>query len=519
MSESVRNRLIVVAGAIVFAIICLLPNVSPSSFQRENGESFWLSRPIKLGLDLKGGVHLMYEVQTEEAVKSRMATVLQGIRGELRNEKIAVTRATVDASGAVEITLLTSRNVEKAKQVIAERYRGQLNFKEQLPGEGDRVVLAFEVPATEAALIQRESVAQAVETLSRRVNQFGVAEPLVQRVGERRIMLQMPGVQDIESVKRVVGKLAQLEFRFLPNSGAEAGTTVKLKDREGGSVSVEDTVQMTGDSVQSARWQRGQTNQVQVHLTMTTEGTRTFRRITADNVGRNLAIILDGEVYSSPRINEPIPGGQAEISGSFTPQEASELAMILRAGALPASLKVLEERTVGPTLGQQSIQSGIAASVVGILVITVFMIVYYGKSGAAAMATIVLNVGMLMAILSLFGVTLTLPGLAGLSLTAGMAVDANIIIFERIRDELRLGASRAASVSAGFDKAYSAIMDANLTTILAGLTLYALGSGPVLGFALTLSIGVVTTVFCAVFVCKLLFDIFPLAGGKYGLSI
>jgi preprotein translocase subunit SecD len=519
MSESLRNRVFAVGACLLFAAVCLAPNFSPDTFTRENGESFWLSRPISLGLDLKGGVHLMYEVQTEEAVKSRMAAVLQALRAELRNEKIAVTRATVDPDGTIHLTLLTERNVERAKQIVADAYRGTLQFKGQSTGENGRVVLSFEVPLTEAQLIQRQSVAQAVETLTRRVDQFGVAEPLVQRVGERRIMLQMPGAHDIEAVKRVVGKLAQLEFRFLPPPGADPSTTVRLKDRDGGTVLVEDTVQMTGESVQSARWQRGQTNQVQVHLTMTTEGARTFRRITTDNVGRNLAIILDGVVYSSPTINEPIPGGQAEISGSFTPQEASELAMVLRAGALPASLKVLEERTVGPTLGKQSIESGVLASLVGLLVVTLFMVGYYGKSGAVAIIGIVVNVTLLMAILSLFGVTLTLPGLAGLSLTAAMAVDANIIIFERIRDELRNGASRDHAVAAGFDKAYSAIMDANLTTILAGLTLYALGSGPVLGFALTLSIGVLTTVFSAIFVCKVLFDLLPLKGRAYGLSI
>jgi preprotein translocase subunit SecD len=518
MNEGLRNRLLVVIGAVVFAAVCLLPNLDPQKFKDEKGESRWLSEPIKLGLDLRGGVHLMYEVQTKEAVKSRMSSVIQAIRVAFRDDKIAVTRAVVTENNGIEITLLSARNVERAKQIVTENYRDQLSFVEQRAADGERVTLVFSVPPLASAQIEKDSVQQAVETLERRVNQFGVAEPLVQKVGEDRIMLQMPGVQDIESVKRVVGKLAQLEFRFLPAPGASSGS-IKLKDREGGSVNVEESVQMTGDAVQNARWSTGSTNQVVVLLTLTPEGTRTFRRVTTDNVGRNLAIILDGVVYSSPSINEPIIGGQAEITGSFSPQEASELSMILRAGALPASLKVLEERTVGPTLGQQSIQSGILASIVGVIGIAVFMIAYYRKAGAVAMVSICINVFILLGVLSLFGVTLTLPGLAGLALTAGMAVDSNIIIYERIRDELRIGAGRDAAVAAGFDKAYTAIMDSNLTTILAGAILYALGSGSILGFALTLCVGVLTTVFCAVFVSKMFFDLLPLDGARNGLSI
>jgi len=518
MNDSLRNRLLVFVGAVTLAAVCLLPNLSPQSFKNEKGESFWLSEPIKLGLDLRGGVHLMYEVQTKEAVKSRMSSVVQAIRIAFREDKIAVTRTALSENNGIELTLLSARNVERAKQIITENYRDQLSFVEQRAADGDRVTLVYSVPPPEAARIEKDSVQQAVETLERRVNQFGVAEPLVQKVGENRIMLQMPGAHDIESVKRVVGKLAQLEFRFLPNPGASAGA-LRLKDLEGGFVSVEETIQMTGDAVQNARWSTGTTNQVEVLLTLTTEGARTFRRITTDNVGRNLAIILDGVVYSSPRINEPIPGGHAQITGNFNPQEASELSMILRAGALPASLKVLEERTVGPTLGQQSIQSASLASIIGVIGIAIFMIGYYRKAGAVAMFSICVNLFILLGVLSLFGVTLTLPGLVGLALTAGMAVDSNIIIYERIRDELRIGAGRDAAVTAGFDKAYSAIFDANLTTIIAGAILYILGSGPILGFALTLCVGVLTTVFCAVFVCKVFFDLLPLSGSRNGLSI
>ncbi|MDC0359081.1 protein translocase subunit SecD [Oligoflexia bacterium] len=339
---------------------------------------------------------------------------------------------------------------------------------------------------------------------------------MIQKVGNKRIILQMPGVSDIDSVKKVVGSVAKLEFRFVPTTET-APFQVMLKDREGGQVAVEDEVRMTGEAVDDARVSIID-GQVEVSLTLTSEGGKTFRRITTEGVGRRLAIILDNTVYSSPVIREPISGGRASISGGFQLQEAKQLAVVLRAGALPAPLDILEERTVGPTLGKESIEKGVRAIFLGFILVIIFMMIYYKKCGVIAVSTLALNVLLVLGALSAFGATLTLPGLAGLALTIGMAVDANVIIFERIREELRNGSGRDAAVKAGFGHALTAIIDSNVTTLLAGLILYYFGTGPIRGFAVTLSIGILTTLYCATFVSRLAFDFFPLKGSK-GLSI
>jgi preprotein translocase subunit SecD len=291
-----------------------------------------------------------------------------------------------------------------------------------------------------------------------------------------------------------------------------------MKDKSGMPIVVEDQAQLTGDAVSDARVAFDQNGQVEVALTLSSSGAQDFAQITSENVGRALAIILDGVVYSSPVIRGAITGGQASITGGFTTDEAKQLKVVLKAGALPAPLQVLEERTVGPTLGLESVQKGLLAMAVGFGVISVFMVVYYAKSGVVAVGTLLLNALLMVGSLSLFGATLTLPGLAGLALTIGMAVDSNVIIFERIRDELRNGSSRDLAVHTGFDKAFSAIFDSNITTLLAGAILYFFGTGAIRGFAVTLSVGVLTTLFCAVFVARLMFDRFELQG-KQGLSI
>ena len=512
MQAKVKQRVVIFFAVVLAALVFLVPTFAPDVF-RKGGQS-WISKPLSLGLDLKGGVHLVYEVVTREAVKSRLLSMAQRMRSELRDQKIATTRAVANDQLQIEVTLLSGRSVDRAKEIIQGEMREAL-FVEQV-ADGERVKLVYTISPRQIDEIERESVNQAVETLRNRVDQFGVSEPLIQRVGEKRIMLQMPGVSDIETVKRVVGSVAKLEFRLVPQGAGEGG--IKLKDREGAVTRVEDQALMTGDSVGDARVIVPQ-GRVEVSLTLTSEGARLFRKLTEENVGRQLAIILDSVVYSAPVIREPIGGGQATISGGgMTFQEASQLALVLRTGALPAPLNVLEERTVGPTLGQESIRSGIIATLIGFVAIVLFMCVYYGKAGVVASFSLALNLFLLVAALSAFGATLTLPGLAGLALTAGMAVDSNVIIFERIRDELRNGASRDAAISAGFDKALSAILDSNLTTLVSGVVLYLLGSGPIRGFAVSLSIGIATTIYCATFASRLGFDCFPLKGRK-GLSI
>jgi preprotein translocase subunit SecD len=513
MDRDLLQRVVIAAGVIIGAVLCLLPSVIRDDFFSQK----WFTRPLALGLDISGGVHLVYSVQAHEAVKSRLQSTLNGVRTELRAQKIAVTQSQVTPANAVELTLLTDSFVEQAKRLVEEKFK-DLVFETQTV-EAGRPKLTYSMPPKLIAETEMQAVEQAVETLRNRVDQYGVAEPLIQRAGERRIILQMPGVSDVESVKKMVGKVARLEFRMVADATTAAGVgKLQLKDQRGAPVTVEDQALMTGDAVADARVGIDAAGKVEVELVLSTAGAKTFGRITTENVRRDMAIILDNVVYSAPRINEPITGGTASISGGFSTEEARQLKIVLKAGALPASLKVEEERYVGPTLGKESIKKGILAMVVGVIAIIFFMVIYYKKSGAVAAFTLILNAVLLIAALSLFGATLTLPGLAGLALTIGMAVDSSVIIFERIRDELRAGVSRDLAVHAGFDKALTAIIDANVTTLLTGAVLYYFGTGPIRGFAVTLCVGVVTTLYCAVILSRLCFDYFHLKG-RSGLSI
>jgi preprotein translocase subunit SecD len=513
MGRDIFQRAVLIGLAIIGAVLSLLPTAL-----RDNFTDKWFTKPIALGLDISGGVHLVYGVKAKEAVKSRLQNSLAGIRSELRSKKIAVAQSQVFDDTFLSIVLLTESFVEEAKNVIADKYGADLLFARQ-ESENGRPKLVYTIEPKMTEQIQRDAIDQSVETLRARVDQFGVSEPLIQRSGEDRIILQMPGVSDVASVKKVVGSVAKLEFRLIPGAGSTGSTgTVTLKDQQGLPVVVEDQVMMTGDSVADARVDFGEGGTIGVSLTLSSAGRALFGRITSENVGRQMAIILDNVVHTSPVINEPITGGQAIISGSYTTDEAKQLKVVLKAGALPAPLEVLEERTVGPTLGLEAVKSGLLAMAVGFGAISFFMIVYYKLAGVVAVTTLILNAVLMLACLSLFGATLTLPGLAGLALTIGMAVDSNVIIFERIRDELRSGVGRDLAVDTGFAKAFGAIFDANVTTLLSGVILYYFGTGAVRGFAVTLCVGIATTLFCAVYVGRLCFDYFSLKG-KAGLSI
>ncbi|NMC63538.1 MAG: protein translocase subunit SecD [SAR324 cluster bacterium] len=512
MGIDVRKRFFVVAGVLIAAVLFLLPTFFPKQMPAN-----WISKPLSLGLDLSGGIHLVYQVQTDEALKSRLQSMGNMIRSELKKEKIPVLRVRVPEEKTLEMTFLSESSADRAQKRIESDYRN-LMFKQKKQDEG-RSVLLFTIADTYAAEIKRNAVRQSIETLRSRVDQFGVTEPVIQQIGEERVLLQMPGVSDIAAVKRVVGSVAKLEFRLLHTSTSTSGR-VMMKDSEGGSVAVEDEVLMTGDAVDDARVAFSTaTHGAEVSLSLNSEGAKTFAKITGEHVGEQLAIILDGIVKSSPRINERIGGGKASISGSFGAKEAEELAVVLRAGALPAPLNVLEERMVGPTLGKESIKAGITAIIATLIFIGLFMVWYYKKSGLIAVMSLALNVFLVMACLSAFGATLTLPGLAGLALTVGMAVDSNVLIVERIREELRNGASRDAAVVAGFDRALSAIIDSNITEILSASILYFVGTGAIRGFAVVTAIGIVMTLFCAVFVARTFYELFELKGKDQLISV
>ncbi|MGE5279761.1 MAG: protein translocase subunit SecD [Deltaproteobacteria bacterium] len=374
---------------------------------------------------------------------------------------------------------------------------------------------------------RQDAVDRALEILRNRIDEFGVREPVVQIQGEDQIVIQLPGMTDRTRALDLIGRTAMLEFKLVSDdpkalSDAVAGNVpegYELKDYQGDKLLVKAAPELTGEWLETAdvRFDQGSFGQPIVAMKLKGEGVKQFADVTRQNVGRLLAIILDGKVYSAPRINEPIPSGEAVISGRFTPDEAKDLAIVLRSGALPAPLVIEEERTVGPLLGQDSIRKGIAACVVGVFLVFFFMVFYYGFSGTVANLALLLNVLIILGGLGLFGATLTLPGIAGILLTIGMAVDANVLINERMREELRSGKTLRMAISQGYEKAFSAILDANVTTLVAAFFLFQFGTGPIRGFAVTLTIGLCASLFTAVVVTRLVFDFLMHHHGLKGL--
>jgi preprotein translocase subunit SecD len=384
--------------------------------------------------------------------------------------------------------------------------------------------LSYKLDGQRVKRLMDNAIEQALETIRNRVDEFGVAEPTIQRQGSRNIVVELPGIKDAARAVQLIGKTARLEFRLVDEQRS-AEEALKGKVPEGAEVLYERKVNkqtgevtrvpflirkqvlLTGDALTDAEVRIGsQFNEPYVSIEFDREGARRFERITSENVGKRLAIVLDDTVYSAPVIRERIAGGQAQITGSFTFEEASDLAIVLRAGALPAPVRIEYESIVGPSLGQDSIQQGLMAGLIGSIIVVLFMLTYYRLSGVVASVALALNILLLLAGLGYFHATLTLPGIAGIVLTLGMAVDANVLIFERIREELRLGKPPRAAVEAGFSRAWSAILDGNVTTLIAAAMLFQFGTGPIKGFAVTLSLGLLANLFTAVFVCKFIYD-------------
>jgi preprotein translocase subunit SecD len=399
-----------------------------------------------------------------------------------------------------------------AEKVLSDQFPHLTANKAPTPAEGE---IALTLSDKEITRIHDYALDQSLETIRNRVDQFGVSEPVVQRQGSQDILVQVPGIQETARLKELIGKLAVLEFRLVAE-GEKSGETVTLQGQEREPLSgkmqrvpytLEKKVLMTGDVVADARLRPSSDLEgPYVELVLNDRGARQFESITGDNVGRRLAIILDNTVYSAPTIRERIGGGRASITGNFDIKEARDLAIVLRAGALPAPVTIVEERTVGPSLGQDSIRQGVLSFILGGTFVIVFMLIYYKMAGLLADAAVILNMLLLMAALAAFEATLTLPGIAGIVLTIGMAVDANVLITERMREEMRLGKSVRAVVESGYERALPAILDSNITTFLSGLILFQFGSGPVKGFAVALCIGIITTVFTAVFCTRLVYD-------------
>lgn len=501
-----------VIAVLIIAVIYTLPTINPG---------MWPHKKINLGLDLQGGMHLVLEVETEKAVESTIERIQQEMRTLLKKERIRFNSVNRVEGTKLAVKISGDNNIEKFKTFLDKEYRNLRKVKESM--ESGTLAMVLDLPPEDAAGIKKMATEQALETIRNRIDEFGVSEPDIRIQGERRILIQLPGITDPKSAKALIGRTALLEFKLVDethdvNAAIKGrippGTELLYEVREDSATRrvsktpylLKKRTLLTGASLADARVQfDAQYNEPYVTITFDKKGGRAFARITGENVKKRLAIVLDNNVYSAPVIQEKISGGSARITGNFSTEEAHLLAIALRAGSLPAPVKIIEERTVGPTLGYDSIHKGLMSMVVGGALVVLFMIIYYRGAGVIADVALTLNILLIAAGLSAFGATLTLPGIAGIILTIGMAVDANVLIFERIREELGGGKTPRAAVSAGFDRATLTIMDANVTTLIAALVLFQFGTGPVKGFAVTLSLGVLASLFTALFVAKLIF--------------
>ena len=487
--------------------------------------SIWYLYPpaktINLGLDLQGGIHLVLGVEVDKALEAQVERSGDAARAELEKRGIGVTRMERRGTTELVVQLASPQSSEAAGKALDETL-GSFDRKETDAAAG-RFVLTLK--PREAAYIAELAVRQGLETIRNRVDQFGVAEPSIQQQGENRILVQLPGVQDPARAKALIGKTALLEFKLVDEqtdaesalrTGPPPGTEilyqrrVDKQTREERKVPflVQKKAPVTGRDVATARVSIDQTtSEPYVSVDFNTAGARAFAELTDANVGKRLAIVLDGNVHSAPQIRERIPSGRAQITGGFTTDEATDLAIVLRAGALPAPVQVLEERTVGPSLGADSIRQGMIAILASTALVILFMLVYYRLSGFIADVALGLNLLLLMATMAGFHATLTLPGIAGIALTIGMAVDTNILIFERIREELRAGKTVRGAIDAGFSRALKTVIDTHVTVLVSGLILYQFGTGPIKGFAVTLMIGIAVSLFTAVFFTRLIFDL------------
>jgi len=519
MRQSVLTRAIAFAVLILAALVYLVPSVWTNIPERWS--AFLPSDRIRLGLDLQGGSHLILEVKVDKAIENNV----ERIRGELITafrekgisgvsvERVEGTQLQVKASAA---------SVERVRAVLKGDF-GQLMETKTAPSAGGTDFF-LTLSKEELRALREYAVDQSLETIRNRVDQFGVSEPIIQRQGQNNILIQLPGIQDPDRAKQIIGKTALLEFKLVDESanveeairsGAPPGREVLYghvargegvaPDRQ--AYVVESRALMTGEYIQDARVRPAEQLQgASVELILNSSGARLFEQITAANVKRRLAIVLDNRVYSAPVIQERIAGGRASITGNFDIKEARDLAIVLRAGALPAPVEIAEERTVGPSLGQDSINQGVVSFIVGGALVVVFMIAYYKGAGLVAVTALLFNILYMMAILAGFQAVLTLPGIAGIVLTIGMAVDANVLINERIREELRAGRAVRSAIEAGYKNALPAILDSNITTFLSGVILFQFGTGPVKGFAVTLCIGILTTVVTAVYMTRVYYD-------------
>jgi preprotein translocase subunit SecD len=509
-------------GIILSALIvclCAVPNFFPEATVK--GWPAWAQRRLVLGLDLQGGSYLLLEVDSKDVKRSRLNQIREDVQRTLRAARIQYIPPLAVKGDAVEVRIAKDTDFQSALSKLRDLSQplggllGGTSQRDLDVADAGNSLIRLTIPESAMNDRLRKTIEQSIQIVERRVNELGTVEPLIQRQGNDRILVQVPGLQDPTHLKEILGKTAKMEFRMVD-------TSVPPDQAQRGSLPPDDELLMStskppvpyvikkqvlvtgGDLTDAQTGFDQRTSEPVVNFKFNTAGSRKFAQATTENVQQPFAIVLDNQVISAPVIREPITGGQGQISGNFSVQSANDLAVLLRAGALPAPLTVVEERTVGPGLGQDSIEKGELAAYVGAIMVVVFMLVTYRLFGVFANIAVAINVAMIFGVLSLLNATLTLPGIAGVVLTVGIAVDSNVLIYERIREELRNGRNPISAIDAGFTRALATILDSNITTFIAAAVLFYIGTGPVRGFAVTLGIGILTTVFTAFTLTRLI---------------
>jgi preprotein translocase subunit SecD len=520
MFKSLKIRVaitvVVCLTALYFLVPTFISNI-PSPWNQ-----YLAKEKIHLGLDLQGGMHLVLEIDTDKALESMMERSSNDLKESLMENKVRFRNLEKTKGATITMELTDAAGKTALEKVLKDQFPDLEIGSTTARDGGQQVVLQYN--AKRAADLKKLTIEHSLETIRNRVDQFGIAEPEIIPEGDDRIMIQLPGIKDPERAKSLIGKTALLEFKIVDedNSLDEAlrgnipeGSIIAYGTREDkasgqrGQVPylLKNKTLLTGASLETAKVQiSDRFGEPHVSIKFNAQGAADFDRITNENVRKRLAIVLDGVVHSAPVIQERISGGQAQITGNFTMDESRDLAIVLRAGALPAPVNILEERTVGPSLGSDSIRQGIMATIIGLILVVIFMIVYYRFAGSVADLALIINIFLVLGILAAFRGTLTLPGIAGLLLTIGVAVDANILIFERIREELRTGKTVRLALDTGYNRAFITIIDTHITGIVASMFLIIFGTGPIKGFAVVTIIGLLASLFTAVFVTRVIFD-------------
>ncbi len=532
--KKIRGRLWLLVLVILASVVFFLPSYQPA-YQAMPG---WLkevlpNKGITLGLDLQGGIHMVLEVDEDRAVEIAVDRSVTALQDLVTEKKLAIESTKRTAHD--QITILAHDADAKAS---VEKLIDSFPMFIEKGSAGSATTAVWELREAETKRIKDSAINQALETIRNRIDQFGVTEPIVQRQGLKQIVVQLPGVKDPKRAKDLIKETALLEFKMLDEDIRLDLPARVMRDKEAEVLQqfasklpeedqilferavdkdtgvefrmpyvVKKRVMLTGDVLSDARVSIGQFNDPYVSITFDSKGGQEFERITGENVKKRMAVVLDNTIYSAPVIQERISGGRAQITGTFTTQEANDLAIVLRAGALPAPLKIVQDLTVGPSLGQDSIDKGVRATLVAGALVIIFMVVYYRLSGVIADFALILNLLCLMGALSALTATLTLPGIAGIVLTIGMGVDSNVLIFERIREELRGGKAARSAIDAGYDKALLTIIDSHVTTLITGVALFLFGTGPIKGFAVTLCLGIAINLFTALVGTKVIFDL------------